>query len=92
MKSLTVKQIAHKIRCSPLENAANHTDSRRKLLLVAKHLSDENAKLWPFLNPHNYCLRKIRQIEQCNGELSGSELLNCYEEFARSYVNNSNKW
>ena len=91
MKQLTVKEIASKIRYSPLENAAKHTESRRKLLLVAKQLSDENESKWPYLNPHQHCLRKIRQMEHANGELSNTELLNCYEEFASAYVNNSNR-
>jgi hypothetical protein len=89
---MTVKAIVKKIHCRPLENAALYTESRRKLLLVAKHLSDENATKWPFLNPHAHCLRMIRQIERGNGELSGSDLLNCYEEFACRYVNDNNKW
>jgi len=91
-KNMTVKAIVKKIHCRPLENAANYTESRRKLLLVAKHLSDENASKWPFLHPHAHSLRMIRKMEHAKGELRGSELLNCYEEFADRYVNNSSKW
>jgi hypothetical protein len=89
---MKAQEILEETAGQPIESVAEYTEKRSVLLAVARLRSEEDATKWPFLNPHQHCLRMIRKLENANGELSGSELLNCYEEFASAYVNDSRRW
>jgi hypothetical protein len=68
--------------------------NRYHLKAIALWRAKREDNLFPFCSrkAHAYALRKIRELERANGELSNDEWAAAYESFMSVYINNLNNW
>jgi hypothetical protein len=68
--------------------------NRYHLKAIALLRAKREENLWPFCSrkAHAYALRKMRELERCNAELSNDEWASAYNSFMSLYINNSDNW